>query len=388
MRVIISCSGKFHAFNLVEQLQKHGVDVVFFTSYSSITNSFFKYFVSRRDLELVIPETIHTNIFIAIGLKIFKNNSQIFNNIFDLWVAHRIRRLDADIFIGWSSMSYYSIREAKKKGMKTIVERGSAHIKIQNDLLIAAYQSLGKQFGIGLSTISKEILEYGIADYISIPSNFCYRTFLDAEVDEHKLIINPYGVSDYFYPVQNSSSECTTILFLGKLSVQKGVHLLLPILENFIQDNLDFKFIFIGAIEADIKNMINDMILRSTKIMFLGHVDHYKLNDEIGKCDVAVLPSIQDGFAMVAVQILKVGLPLIISKNAGAEQLITSELNGWVVEPTIEEIRAKLLWCIHNLSSLKRIRSNIVKSDVTSEMSWANYGIRYLDFLVTMNNEK
>jgi glycosyltransferase involved in cell wall biosynthesis len=172
------------------------------------------------------------------------------------------------------------------------------------------------------------------------------------------------------------------------LSVQKGVHLLLPILEEFVINNLDFKFIFIGAMEDEIRALLNNVILDSNKIVFLGHVDHYALNAEIAKCDVAIIPSIQDGFAMVAVQILKVGLPIVISKNAGAEQLITDGLNGWVLNPTIDAIREKLLWCVENYYSLRHMRSQIVNSDVTKEISWEKYSVRYLNFLTKKISEK
>ncbi len=74
MRVIVSCSGKFHAFNLVEQLEKNGIEVVFFTSYSSISNSFLKYIVKRQDNENIRKSTFRTNAFLAWCIKIFRSN--------------------------------------------------------------------------------------------------------------------------------------------------------------------------------------------------------------------------------------------------------------------------------------------------------------------------
>jgi glycosyltransferase involved in cell wall biosynthesis len=380
VKVIVSCSGKFHAFNLVEQLQKQGVDVVFFTSYSSIKNRFFKFFVSRRDLEEIQPKTIKTNIFVAIGLKLFPMNSQLCNDLFDLWVSRRIKNINADVFIGWSCMSERSIRIAKSKNIMTILERGSAHIEVQDSLLNEAYKFIGKEFKINSNTIRKELLEYKLADFISIPSRFCKRTFLEKGINGSKLFENTYGVSSFFKPILKSNSSKTTFLYLGKLSIQKGIHLLLPIIELFIDNNEDFEFRFIGAIEKEIDSLITEKIRNSEKVKFYGHINHYSLNQEIGWCDVAIIPSIQDGFAMVAVQIFKVGLPIIVSSNAGAEQLVKNGQNGWVIAPQQNEIKKIMHYCIRNTIKLKEMRLQIV-NESSAEMTWEQYGSRYIDFL-------
>ena len=96
MKIIVSCSGKFHAFSLVEELQKNGIDVVFFTSYSSIVNSVMRNFTGRLDREIINPRTIRTNLFIAVALKIFSKKPQFINNLFDFWVSRKIHKMNAD----------------------------------------------------------------------------------------------------------------------------------------------------------------------------------------------------------------------------------------------------------------------------------------------------
>lgn len=381
MRVVVSCSGKFHAFALVEQLEKNGVEVTFFTSYSSIVNPFFRRFAKRIDKETINPKSIKTNIILAILLKIFRRSPQIVNNLFDLWVSRKLRKIDADIFIGWSGMSLNSIISANKKGMLTILERGSAHIQVQNELLKDAYKIINKNFSIPNQTIRKEIMEYNTAKVISIPSNFCLNSFLHEGTQSKKLFVNPYGVGHYFNPILNSGSSSTTFLYLGKLSIQKGVHLLLRSIETLLSEGLNFNFLLIGQMETEISKIISAEILQSNKVTFLGHIDHYKLNELIGGCDVGVIPSIQDGFAMVVPQILKVGLPVIVSKNAGAEQIIKQNENGWVIEPKIEEITDQLKWCIKNHQILKIMRTSMIKIDQADDLSWDKYGIRYINFL-------
>ena len=380
MRVVVSCSGKFHAFALVEQLQKNGVEVIFFTAYSSIVNPITAKIAKRKDKENINPDTIKTNLLIAFLHKLFRKSPQFVNDVFDLWVAKRIKKLDADVFIGWSGMSLNSIKVAKSKGWKTILERGSAHIEVQETLLKEAYLALNKDFQLHKKTITKELLEYHSTDIISIPSRFCKETFIQKGIGPDKIFENLYGVSSYFKPVKCSNSKHTTFLYLGKLSVQKGIHLLLPIIEELLDTNEVFEFRFIGAIEKEIEQLISPKIKLSRNIKFIGHIDHYSLNEEIGQCDVAIIPSIQDGFAMVALQILRVGLPLIITKNAGAEQLIINDENGWVVSPIQSDIKKQIVNCINKFRELKSMRAQII-NNFHSELTWDKYGDRYFLFL-------
>jgi glycosyltransferase involved in cell wall biosynthesis len=381
MKVIVSCSGKFHAFNLVEELQRNGIEVIFFTSYSSKKNYLFKYLAKRIDNENIEKKNIKTNIIVAFGIKIFKKYPQLINNYFDSWVSRQIKKHEADWFIGWSSMSEKSIKIAKSKGIKTILERGSAHIIIQDDLLKRAYYSINKKFEINPQTVNKELVEYENANFISVPSQFCLKTFMQTGFCIDKIFVNNYGVSNYFKPVLESKSSVTTILYLGRLSIQKGIHILLPIIEEFITNKYKFKFIFIGGIDNDIRFLINSKLTESENIKFLGHIDHYYLSHYIGACDVAIIPSIQDGFAMVAPQILKVGIPIIISENAGAEQLIKEGQNGWVVKPEYTAIKERLAWAIFNYKDLLLMRRSILKLNLNDELSWVNYGKRYVKFL-------
>jgi hypothetical protein len=116
MRVVVSCSGKFHAFALVEQLQKNGVDVVFFTSYSSIVNSFFKILARRDDKEVIDPKSIRTNLILAFALKLFRKRPQVANDLFDKWVSRKVQKMNADVFIGWSGIRNY--KSCQKKGLE------------------------------------------------------------------------------------------------------------------------------------------------------------------------------------------------------------------------------------------------------------------------------
>lgn len=97
-KVIVSCSGKFHAFALAEQLYKHELLDRLYTSYSSIKNPLAKYLVSRRDKENIPKSNIVTFLPVAFGLKLIKI-PWFWNDLFDRWATWHIKQINATIHI-------------------------------------------------------------------------------------------------------------------------------------------------------------------------------------------------------------------------------------------------------------------------------------------------
>ena len=73
--VTILCSGKFHAFALAEQMEKHGLLDGFFTAYASTKNKLARHFVKRVDREIIPPVKIHTNLVLAVPIKAMPNST-------------------------------------------------------------------------------------------------------------------------------------------------------------------------------------------------------------------------------------------------------------------------------------------------------------------------
>ena len=189
--IIVSCSGKFHAFALAEQLNKYNVLKKFYTSYAHQKFSYLGHFSPRFDNENIEPRRISCNLKFLLNSKISNNEFQL-NSEFDINVANKIKKLDYDFFIGWSGMSINSLKVSKQKGVKTILERGSTHIEYQNEILQKEYSLFHKKFGIDQKVIDQELQEYELCDYISIPSKFVYKTFIDKGFSPNKLILNNY----------------------------------------------------------------------------------------------------------------------------------------------------------------------------------------------------
>ncbi len=379
MKVVISCSGKFHAFALAEQMEKKKYLNFFFSTFASNKNFLFKNFVRRVDREKIPIEKIKTNILIAIAIKIFQKEQFLWNEFFDFWVSRKLKKIDDfDVFIGWSGMSLNTIREAKKRGKITIVERGSSHIEYQNSILNEEYARFGISFNIDSRVIAKELKEYQEADFISIPSNFVKRSFLEMGISESKLILNPYGVDlTNFHKIISKSSlpPKLRLVYLGFHSIQKGLIYFINAINNLNIDIEDYEVGFIGSISDELKGIIE--LNKKSNWIFHGQINQYELKNILGNYDLAIQPSLQEGLSMVIAQLLACGIPVIATTNTGGEDLIENGYNGYIVPiRNSDEIKNKIELLHSNRHLLELLKINAEES-VKNGFTWNDYGERW-----------
>jgi len=371
--VSISCISKFHSFSLAEQLEKHGLLSNFYTTYYSKKNSLVSPFIKRIDNEQIPLSKVSTNLPIALSYKVKKTQLEHIKK-FDRWVSKKVIPGSEKIFIGWSGMSLKTIKTCKRINKLTILERGSSHIEHQLDLLEEEYKLYGKHFNRNQEIVDRELEEYEIADFISVPSQFAKQSFIDRGMHPDKLICNAYGCSSIFKAQKNPNgyNGPLIILYLGTLSIQKGIRYLMEALDSL---DFDYEAWFIGTVHEDMNSYLQKV--KNAKIKLLGYKNHVELQTIIPRCHVAVQPSIQEGLSMVIPQILSCGIPVIASKNSGGEDVITENKNGFIVPiRTPEEIAMKLDYYHQNRPILESLRKETIESSRLVR-SWDDYGDSY-----------
>lgn len=385
--VTVSCCSKLHAFALSEQLERHGLLNDLYTSYAYQKNTFLSRFVKRIDKENIPASRIKTNTFLAFPIKLLPGYAHRWNELFDKWVASQLIRSDSTVFIGWSGMSLNSIRAAKKRGMITTVERGSSHIVYQDAILKEEYKKFNIDFSVHPAVIQTELREYEEADYISIPSLFVKKTFIAQGISEKKLIMNPYGVGAAFsrrVDIANERKDKFTIVYLGTLSILKGLIYLFKALHRLNIPDDKVEVWFIGAIKDELKPVIEEYKKKNWK--FFGHINHYELSKYLSQCDVGIQPSVAEGLSMVIPQYISCGLPVIVTDNSGGEDVVTEGVNGFVVPIREPEAIADKIKLLYNDPNKLREMKEAAEASIMRGLSWNDYGDRYVNFINSTNN--
>ena len=387
--VSISASTKLWAFAMAEQFEKHGMLDELITTYAYSKNTIARRFIRRTDQEHIPADKIRTNIFLAMLIGKFRQFPHIWNELFDRWAATKLRPGLSRAFIGWSGMSLHTIHRAKELGMISILERGSSHILVQNEILKEEYNYYSKKFSIHPTVIKKELLEYEAADYISVPSTFVRNSFISQGVSEAKLFVNPFGANQSFVRKirpEREKAKKFSIVYMGTLSIRKGLLYFFRSLEILKIPEQEYEVLFLGSVDKEILPSIEKY--RKLNWKFLGHVDHYSLPDYLVNCDIGVQPSLEEGLSMVIPQMMACGVPVIITPNTGGENIIQNNRNGFVVpvrDP--QAIADKLEWAYGHPEEFEEMKKNVAES-IMNNFTWEAYGERYREFLLTIMQKK
>ena len=372
MKVSIIVGGRFHAFNLAEQLSLNKNLNQLITSYPKfyLKN---KYQIEQEKINSIITKEILTR-FIFKKIPYLENFSI---KHFDNKASKIINFKNLDILIGWSSFSLASFIKAQKYGCIKILERGSTHIEFQNKILKEEYEinnlkpNLPSRF-----IIEKEKKEYEIADYISVPTEFVKKTFIEQGINENKIIKIPYGVDlNEFRKLPNlnlnNNNNIFRIIYTGSICIRKG---LIYLLKAFTELNLkNTELLLIGEIENKFLKILNKF-KNNDSIKILKSMNQSELYKYYNSSKIFVTCSIEDGLSMVQLQAMSCGLPIICTKNSGGEEIVTDGYDGFIIPiRNIEILKEKIKFFYENISKCNQMGEN-AKKKVDQYYSWESYG--------------
>ena len=390
MKISIIVGGKFHAFNLAEQINKKKYLQQIITSYPK--SYLKKYGVNKNKIYSIILKEILLKIFNKIN---FLNHIFDYNYLlceyFDNKASDNINYDKVDILVGWSGFSRKCFIKAKKFNCIKILERGSSHIKFQHKILTDEYKSLGIKPNVPSSKmIKKEIEEYDLADFICVPSQYVKETFIKYGIKKDKIIKIPYGVDLKEFCVVESKKRKDNkfrIISTGSISVRKGSHYLLEAFKELSLPNSEL--IFVGSFDPDFKKIIK-RYSNIKNIRFIKKQKQELLRNFYNDSDIFVICSIEEGLAMVQAQAMACGLPVICTTNTGGSEIIDDNINGYIIPiKDIQSLKDRIKNLYNDRRKLKQMSKSAYEK-ANNELSWEKYGDRMLNtyrgLLKTKNN--
>lgn len=378
MKVSIIVGGKFHAFNLAKELNLKGYLKQIITSYPKYSLKNFQ--IEKKKIKSILIKELL--------LKLFKkfyffqsmiDTDYFLSNYFSKRASELIDLNNTDILVGWSSFSKEAFLKAKKTNCIKILERGSTHIKYQEKILKMEYDELKIKPNLpSQNIIQKELIEYELADYITIPSEFAKKTYVEYGVSESKLIKVPYGVDLKEFKYLNKKrpeGDKFRLISVGTISIRKGSHILIEAFEQLSLKNSEL--IFVGPMENNFKKILKKY-KKLKNVKFISKQKQENLKYFYNNSDIFVLYSLEEGLSMVQAQAMACGLPIICSENTGGSEIVDHGINGYVIPiKNIEILKNKIQEFYNDKSKLKNFSLNALKK--TKELSWENYGKKLIN---------
>lgn len=326
MQITLTSHACNHLLRLAQGLQSQNYLNRFYTIYPQFKLD--PYQIEKQYAHSI--RFIGASIFAARKLKV-EFPDQALSSIFDNYVALALRfnHNQSDIVQGNSGFCLETIKAAKNKGMKTIVDRACPHIDFQLSLLDEEVERLtGKKYQMssGHRLKDKMIAEYEASDAIIVPSNYSYNSFIQKGFDQKKLHIVPLMKEKNVTRLSpQKDKKLFTVLAVGFSFYRKGFYYLLKAWNELNLPNA----------QLIIRNVVPEEFQHLCQLKSVVAVNHHLSNDELIRlyqdCDVFCLPSIDEGFGMAAVEAMAAGKPLIVTNNVGMSDIITDKKEGFVL---------------------------------------------------------
>ena len=209
------------------------------------------------------------------------------------------------------------------------------------------------------------------ADKIIAVSNVTKQTIIDQyHINPDKISVIHHGVPLHAQDAEAIQAQKTwgpIVLFLGRLTLQKGPDYFINAAKKILDYRDDVTFIVAGSGDME-KRLMQQVaaLFIADKVLFTGFLKGDDTLRMFKMADVFVMPSVAEPFGLAAVEAMSMGTPLIISKHAGVCEVISHCLtvDFW----DINELSNKILAVLEHKVLHKALRNNALE-DIT-RLSW------------------
>jgi glycosyltransferase involved in cell wall biosynthesis len=157
--------------------------------------------------------------------------------------------------------------------------------------------------------------------------------------------IDPDDGNGQHPPLAAIGSRDKIVLFIGRITMQKGPEYFIAAARRVLERYPDVKFVMAGS--GDMANRMIELAAQigiGHKVLFTGFLRGKDVERVYQMADCYVMPSVSEPFGIVALEALHHDVPVIISKQSGVSEVLTHVLkvDFWDVDDMANKILAVL----------------------------------------------
>lgn len=283
---------------------------------------------------------------------------------------HHLQNLDA--VYAYEDGAAMTFQAAKEQGILCLYDLPIAFYRTSRKLLMQEAEYF-PELAPALQAIrepswklERKEQEIQLADHIFVPSSFVQHSLLEAGVKSEKITVIPFGAPiDYFQP-QPKQEQGFRAIFVGRVGPIKGVHYLLQAWQELNFPEAELLLVGMNEFSQGWLDSYTD------KIRYISSLPHALLNQYYSSANVLVLPSLVEGLALVQLEAMACGIPIITTYNAGGSDIVTDGVEGFIIPiRDTEALKEKLEWCyLHPLELAEMGRAARRKAE---QLTWDLY---------------
>jgi len=300
-----------------------------------------------------------------------------------------IQHLDdeADIFHCVRPVVPETIEAAGQLGIVTTARSATCHARFNKEMMDIEREKYGLPC---INTYCDEArvqrIErvYEHLDWIITWYDTVAQTYVNYGVPREKIRV--LGIpSGFRRPVERewASGGPLRVLYVAHTSLLKGLHYLLGAWESHAFHKIGCLTIC-GAVDANIRRIIKRKGWSLRNVEFVGYVDtdvYYR------RANVLVLPSLSEGDPAVLREAMAYGIPVIVTENCGAKEVVERFETGIVIPVRSEQAIAEAITRLHKSSELRHyLGCNGQK--IAEEFTWQRYAQRLFEEFERLMRER
>ena len=360
-------------FNIARLLKQKGNEVFFFCMKSpkNLKTEQDKYFISNfpplKELDLTKKIRLSYRAFYSFEAR--RKIHQLINlyrpdivHIHNIWheithsIIHEIKKFNIPIIMTLHDYRMICPNHKMLVGSNLCFQcRGQRYYKAVLNKCMG--DSLLKSIFVMTSSYLNNVIlkTYKAIDLFISPSLFLFNVFKESNLFKNKDILHlPYCIDSGEYSACYNS-EKNTIVYFGRLDIEKGVDVLIEAVKDL---NITLKIIGTGPLESYLKKKVIEE--RITNVYFKGFIPHDKIKEEISKALFTVVPSIwYENYPYSIIESFVLGKPVVASRIGGIPELVRDNETGLTFEPgNVDDLKKKIHYLFSNRDFVYKMGKN------------------------------
>lgn len=300
---------------------------------------------------------------------------------FGIKVAKYAIQAGADVVVMYDGMALSGFKYLKQHSPKTIRVLDTS--TVSHDFMIDTFDRMIEK--LNDDTIKGEYPylwasgarekyneEISIANYFLAPSEIVKESLLyQNKVRKEQIVKISYGVDVEKFKVSDlkKDNKPRKLLFVGQATCRKGVNLLLKTLNEF--DESKIELYVAGGFSKD--SAWYAEYGHKKNVHFLGFVTRDVIADLYASVDAFVLPSYAEGLALVGLEAMASGLPIICSQYSGVNDLVEQGVNGLLVDVFEDGSLRNAMQTVIDADSETLRNMGLAARKTAENYTWAHY---------------
>ena len=139
----------------------------------------------------------------------------------------------------------------------------------------------------------------------------------------HKVTVVHNGIDHINAPVVRTHNQHPTVLFMGRITRQKGPRFFIRAAARVAAEISDARFVVAGAgDQMESTRALTRELGIADRVTFTGFLRGDDVNRAYDNADVYVMPSVSEPFGLTALEAASRGVPVIVSRTSGVAEVL------------------------------------------------------------------